>query len=78
MSQEAENSKLLFFFSLGLNSSCKQAKAIAEKDELAKCISMWTSLGRDHRTFLNEWQNEAMDKALQKPFQLIQGPPGTL
>ena len=25
---------------------------------------------------LNEWQEEAMDKALCKSFQLIQGPPG--
>ena len=26
---------------------------------------------------LNVWQEEAVGKALEKPFQLIQGPPGT-
>ena len=64
-----------FFVCAGKSSFYEYAEHIVESDELAKSISKWSSpvVGS---ISLNEWQEEAMDKALRKPFQLIQGPPG--
>ena len=36
---------------------------------------MW-STHKGQSTKLNEWQQKAITKAIQEPFQLIQGPPG--
>ena len=43
---------------------------------MARCISLWSHSKPDNKITLNQWQEEAMDKAIAKPFQLIQGPPG--
>ena len=47
-------------------------------DKLAESISEWSSdsSGVHDPKFLNKWQKKAMEMALDKPFQLIQGPPG--
>ena len=63
------------FYVAGKSSFYKDAKRITDSDELAKSISKWSSPVTASIS-LNEWQNEAMDIALRKPFQLIQGPPG--
>ena len=47
-------------------------------DKFTESISEWSSdsSGVHDPKFLNKWQKKAMEMALDKPFQLIQGPPG--
>jgi len=53
----------------------KQFQERVLKDGIAHSISLWSS--RETTLKLNRWQEEAMTKALNPPFQLIQGPTGT-
>jgi hypothetical protein len=67
---------ILFVFCAGNSGLHSQnARRIMHQDELAMSISKWSSSATDSIA-LNEWQEEAMDNALHKSFQLIQGPPG--
>ncbi len=59
----------------GPNSYSRTCQDIVKNDDLVKSISMWSS-AKGKLTKLNNWQEAAMSKAIQKPFQLIQGPPG--
>ena len=46
---------------------------VVDEDPFVKSISQWSS---EPGKKLNKGQEHAMDLALKKPFQLIQGPPG--
>ena len=67
---------------LGRNDYLEEIKdltAIIGEDELVKSISKWDPEAESEKTaptVLNTGQEEAMDEAIHKPFQLIQGPPG--
>ena len=44
--------------------------------ELATSISKWSTKLSKKTVSINEGQNDAINLALKRPFQLIQGPPG--
>ena len=66
---------LSMIFIIDCISYSEQAESVAGKDKLVKSLSGWTYSPNSSRD-LNQWQEKAMYKALCKPFQLIQGPPG--
>lgn len=70
----AQNKKIINLFSIE-NSYYPHCEDVMKKDELATSISLWPH-SKDTSIMLNEEQEAAMRKALQKPLQLIHGPPG--
>ena len=54
----------------------KESRSIARQDVLAFSLSKWATPEPPEAKELNDGQKKAMDLALSKPFQLIQGPPG--
>ncbi len=53
----------------------KDIANIIKKDELATSLSKWEPPS-ESSLFLNDGQKRAMEQAIMKEFQLIQGPPG--
>jgi hypothetical protein len=56
----------------------RESQRIVSMDDMALSISKWapeSTMGQDEVT-LNEGQEQAMNMALGRQFQLIQGPPG--